>query len=195
MADGPAIRQRACALHGGQTLIRRSNWCAASAQPTPNADRADGLLQPIYVWTRAVPGGRQGGQGRRTDRGGPAAGGRRRAVHAGARGETNFIRLATPTTDDHRLPTVLAGVRFRLLRIDHQDHRRSQARRRPGRRPSAASSTTPACRSRSASECARRGDGARDRPQRRRRGGELGDRQAIAGSLVDGKASRRPSPR
>ena len=36
----------------------------------------------------------------------------------------NFIRLATPTTDDKRLPKVLAEhVGLRLLRVDDRDHR------------------------------------------------------------------------
>jgi tryptophan synthase alpha chain len=36
-----------------------------------------------------------------------------------------FIRLATPTTDDKRLPAVLANTSgFRLLRLDHRHHRR-----------------------------------------------------------------------
>jgi tryptophan synthase alpha subunit len=37
----------------------------------------------------------------------------------------NFIRLATPTTDDKRLPKVLQNTSgLRLLRLDHRDHRR-----------------------------------------------------------------------
>ena len=40
----------------------------------------------------------------------------------------NFIRLATPTTDDKRLPAVLEQhVRLRLLRLDHRHHRRGGA--------------------------------------------------------------------
>ena len=36
----------------------------------------------------------------------------------------NFIRLATPTTDDARLPAVLdQHLRLRLLRLDHRHHR------------------------------------------------------------------------
>ena len=43
----------------------------------------------------------------------------------------NFIRLATPTTDDKRLPAVLAEhLGLRLLRVDHRHHRRGRARSR-----------------------------------------------------------------
>ena len=46
----------------------------------------------------------------------------------------NFIRLATPTTDDKRLPAVLANTSgIRLLRLHYRHHRRGQ-RRRQGRR-------------------------------------------------------------
>ena len=56
-----------------------------------------------------------------------------------------FIRLATPTTDDKRLPTVLAEhLGLRLLRLDHRHHRRGDARLRRGRaRRCRASSATP----------------------------------------------------
>ena len=43
----------------------------------------------------------------------------------------NFIRLATPTTDDRRLPKVLAEhLRLRLLRLDDRHHRRGAGRHR-----------------------------------------------------------------
>ena len=87
----------------------------------------------------------------------------------------NFIRLATPTTDDRRLPAVLANTSgLRLLRLDHR-HYRQRRRRTPPRSPrrSRASSATPGCRSRSASACA---PPRRPPPSRRRRwrGGRLG---------------------
>ena len=65
----------------------------------------------------------------------------------------NFIRLATPTTDDKRLPTVLAEhVGLRLLRLDDRHHRFGDCRT-PARSPapSSASRATPTCRSASAS--------------------------------------------
>ena len=66
-----------------------------------------------------------------------------------------FIRLATPTTDDARLPAVLANTsRLRLLRLDHRHHRRRRvAIRRPSARRSSASSAIRPCRSLSGSAC------------------------------------------
>ena len=47
----------------------------------------------------------------------------------------NFIRLATPTTDDKRLPKVLREhVGLRLLRVDDRHHRLGAGRHRQGRR-------------------------------------------------------------
>ena len=114
MADGPAIQ--ACsqrALHAaGRRCARRSPWCAASARrdaATPIV--LMGYYNPIYIY------------------GGPAF--LRDAVAAGVDGlivvdvppeeddelclpaieaGLNFIRLATPTTDDKRLPAVLANT-------------------------------------------------------------------------------------
>ena len=65
----------------------------------------------------------------------------------------NFIRLATPTTDDKRLPAVLnEHVGLRLLRVDHRHHRRCGARCRARSAPRwRASSATRRCRWRSAS--------------------------------------------
>ena len=46
-----------------------------------------------------------------------------------------FIRLATPTTDDKRLPAVLENTAgLRLLRVDHRHHGRGDAGFRQGRR-------------------------------------------------------------
>ena len=71
------------------------------------------------------------------------------ALHAGLA----FIRLATPTTDDARLPTVLANTSgFVVLCLDHRRHRLGDAG--PGcrsPRPSSGSSGIRPCRSRSAS--------------------------------------------
>ena len=68
----------------------------------------------------------------------------------------NFIRLATPTTDDKRLPAVLATPRASSTTSRSPA---SPARRRPTPARSAprsrASSATPSCRSRSASACGR----------------------------------------
>ena len=51
------------------------------------------------------------------------------ALNAGV----NFIRLATPTTDDDRLPTVTRQhQRIHLLRFSHGDHRNKGGARRRG---------------------------------------------------------------
>ena len=71
-----------------------------------------GYYNPIYVYGVAeIPRRREGGRRRRPDRRRSAAGGGRRALPAGAaKPGLNFIRLATPTTDDKRLPAVLANT-------------------------------------------------------------------------------------
>jgi tryptophan synthase alpha chain len=131
MADGPAIQAAGLrALKAGQTLGRRWRWCALSRQ-----DDADtpivlmGYYNPIYLRRRALPRRRQGGRRRRADRRRPAARGGRRALPAGARrAGLNFIRLATPTTDDKRLPRrARQHLGLRLLRLDHRHHRRRRA--------------------------------------------------------------------
>ena len=68
----------------------------------------------------------------------------------------NFIRLATPTTDDKRLPDrARQHVGLRLLRLDHRHYRRGRAGPDArSRKRSRASSGTPSCRSASASACA-----------------------------------------
>ncbi len=54
----------------------------------------------------------------------------------------NFIRLATPTTDDKRLPAVLKNTSgFRLLRLDHRHHRHGLARPVKGREGSGKNQT------------------------------------------------------
>ncbi len=73
-------------------------------------------------------------------------------------GGLDFIRLATPTTDDARLPAVLAHAeRLRLLRLDRRHHRHEIGGcRRPSPPPSRGCAATPTCRSRSASASERR---------------------------------------
>ena len=114
MADGPAIQAA-----GLRALQGRPDACsktlahgeASSAPRTRHAAHADGLLQSdLYLWRRALPDRRESGRGRRADR--------RRlppeeddelclpALKAGLA----FVRLATPTTDDERLPAVLANT-------------------------------------------------------------------------------------
>ena len=70
----------------------------------------------------------------------------------------NFIRLATPTTDDKRLPAVLANTSGFVYYVSITGITGSAQRRIPRRsaRPSRASSGIPSCRSASASASARR---------------------------------------
>ena len=76
----------------------------------------------------------------------------------------NFIRLATPTTDDKRLPAVLdEHLGLRLLRLDHRHHRRGGARCRQGRRRGRAHQAPHQAAGRGRLRRADRRAGARDR--------------------------------
>ena len=89
MADGPAIQAASLrALAAGARMTADAGAGAAvPRRRRRDADRADGLLQPdLQLRQRALPGRRQGGGGRRADRGRPAAGGGCRALPAGAGG-------------------------------------------------------------------------------------------------------------
>ena len=85
-----------------------------------------GYYNPIYQYgAEPLPGRCQSGRGRRPDRGRSPLPRRTRssACPALERG-INFMRLATPTTDDKRLPAVLANTSgFHLLRLDDRHHR------------------------------------------------------------------------
>ena len=105
----------------------------------------------------------------------------------------NFIRLATPTTDDKRLPAVLANTSGFVYYVSitgitgaaAPDTAQGRATR------SRASSATPSCRSRSASACAPPSRRARSR---RRRGVVVGSAlvDAVKDSLdKNGKATAR----
>ena len=155
MADGPAIQAAGLrALRGGQTLAQDAG---AGARVPRNrrrhADRADGILQPdLRLWRR------------RFLRDAKAAGVDGLivvdlppeedeelclpALEAGL----NFIRLATPTTDDKRLPAVLANTSGFVYYVSITG---VTGARRPTPPRSAqrlrGSSVIPICRSRSAS--------------------------------------------
>jgi len=88
----------------------------------------------------------------------------------------NFIRLATPTTDDKRLPAVLANtVGLRLLRFDHRHHRFGDAGNEQGcrRRRTHQAAHSAAGGGRLRHQDAGTGQGHCQR--RRRRGRRLGD--------------------
>jgi hypothetical protein len=113
MADGPAIQAcRAAGAEGRPDAVRRSRWRANSARrATTNADRHDGLLQPdLHLRRRALPGRRQGaGIDGLIVVDLPPEMDEELCIPARRR-DINFIRLATPTTDDKRLPKVLENT-------------------------------------------------------------------------------------
>ena len=138
MADGPAIQAAGLrALKGGQTLAKTLQMARDF--------RADDANTPIVMMGYYNPIYTYGVERFLTD-----------AVDAGVDGliivdlppemddelclpaldhGINFIRLATPTTDDKRLPAVLKKhIRFRLLRVDDRDHRQRLAGHRQDRR-------------------------------------------------------------
>ncbi len=147
MADGPAIQAAGLrALQGRHDAAQdaRARRAISAASDADDADRADGLLQSdLCLWRRQIPARRQGRRRRRPDRRRSAAGGGRR--NCACRRSTaglNFIRLATPTTDDG---AAAGGARqyvgLRLLCLDHRHHRRGGRRLRArSRRRSRASS-------------------------------------------------------
>ena len=105
----------------------------------------------------------------------------------------NFIRLATPTTDDKRLPAVLANTSgfVYYVSITGITGSATPIRKRSAKR-SPASSATPNCRSASASASARRKPRARS--PRRANGAVVGTAlvDALRGSLdAEGRATAK----
>ena len=90
----------------------------------------------------------------------------------------NFIRLATPTTDDKRLPKVLPEhIGLRLLRLDHRHHRRGRGgggRRRPRGGAYQVESREPA----------RWSSASASRPPRRPRPSRASPMAAVVGSAI-----------
>jgi hypothetical protein len=192
MADGPAIQAGLRALKAGMTLRRRSRWCARfRAGRRRHADRADGLLQPdLQATARALPRRRQGAGvdglivvdlPPEEDESSAC-----RRCQAGL----NFIRLATPTTDDKRLPAVLQHLGLRLLRLDHRHHRHGTGAADHVARRSRGCAATPTCRSRRLRH-PHAGAGRRDRRRRRRRRGRLGHRRRGPKAELDGAQGAR----
>ena len=105
----------------------------------------------------------------------------------------NFIRLATPTTDDKRLPAVLANTSgfvyyVSMLGITGMALARHRPHRRGGGKDQAAHHIAGGRRLRRQD----RRPGAGHRPGRRRRGGRLGPRRGGRTSLDgDGRATDR----
>jgi tryptophan synthase alpha chain len=113
MADGPAIQaagQRA--LHGGQTMVKTLDMVRRfreSDATTPIV--LMGYYNPIYIYgsERFVADAKAAGVDGLIVVDLPPEADDELCLPAMA-GGLNFIRLATPTTDDKRLPTVLANT-------------------------------------------------------------------------------------
>ena len=98
----------------------------------------------------------------------------------------NFIRLATPTTDDKRLPAVLNNTSGFVYYVSITgDHRRGGARRRQGRRGGCAHQAPHQIAGRGRLRREDRRAGPRHRVGRRRRGGRFGaGRRACARASI-----------
>ncbi len=113
MADGPAIQAAGLrALHGGQTLAKTIELVRrfrATDAETPIV--LMGYYNPIYVYgpERFLADAKAAGVDGLIVVDLPPEADDELCTPALAAG-LNFIRLATPTTDDHRLPTVLANT-------------------------------------------------------------------------------------
>jgi len=113
MADGPAIQAAGLrALHGGQTLVKTIELVRrfrASDAETPIV--LMGYYNPIYVYgpERFLADAKAAGVDGLIVVDLPPEADDELCTPALAAG-LNFIRLATPTTDDHRLPRVLANT-------------------------------------------------------------------------------------
>lgn len=113
MADGPAIQAAGLrALHGGQTLpktIELVRRFRATDAETPIV--LMGYYNPIYVYgpERFLADAKAAGVDGLIVVDLPPEADEELCTPALAAG-LNFIRLATPTTDDHRLPRVLANT-------------------------------------------------------------------------------------
>ena len=181
MADGPAIQasgQRA--LRGGQTLVKTLAMVRAfRARDDDTPIVLMGYYNPIYSYgnERFLTDAKAAGVDGLIVVDLPPEADDELCLPALAHG-INFIRLATPTTDDKRLPAVLANTSgfvyyVSILGITGMALRRHRQHRR-GRAKDQAAHHIAGCRR------VRREDrrpGARHRPGRRRRGGWLGPGQ------------------
>ncbi len=114
MADGETIQlagQRA--LEAGQTLqTHPGSGSRVPQRGQHHADRADGVLQPRFIiaaWINSLQDAKAAGIDGLIVVDLPPEEDDELCIPAQAAG-LNFIRLATPTTDDKRLPTVLQNT-------------------------------------------------------------------------------------
>ena len=199
MADGPAIQA------AGQRALKAGMTLARDAGDRPRLPRARRRRRPIVLMGYYNPIYRYGAErfladagGRRASTGSSSSICRPRRMTSWpcrrAPPGLDFIRLATPTSDDARLPAVLdARQRLRLLRLDRRHHRHQLGRRRracAARGRAAAPPFTAADRGRLRHPHA--GAGRRGRARRRRRRRRHGARRARRGAISTPTA--RPSP-
>ncbi len=113
MADGPAIQAAGLrALHAGQTLAKTIDLVRAfRAGDAETPIVLMGYYNPIYIYgpERFLTDAKAAGVDGLIVVDLPPEADDELCLPALAAG-LNFIRLATPTTDDHRLPTVLANT-------------------------------------------------------------------------------------
>ena len=143
MADGPAIQAAGLrALKAGTTLKKTLALVAEFREDrSDDADRADGLLQSdLCLRRRRIPRRGQGGRRRRADRRRSAAGGRCRAVPAGAgrRARTSFgWRRRRPMQARCRPCSPIRRASSIMSRLPASPARRRRISRRRSRRRSA----------------------------------------------------------
>ena len=160
MADGPAIQAAGLrALKAGANMKKCSPRCANSAPATTTTPLVlMGYYNPIYVYgvdTFLADAKAAGVDGLIVVDLPPEEDGELclPALAAGV----NFIRLATPTTDDKRLPTVLTNTSGFVYYVSITGITGAAAPDPDNVNPRwRASSVTPSCRSASASACAAR---------------------------------------
>ena len=198
MADGPAIQAAGLrALKGGQTLVKTLEMARefrAGDDETPIV--LMGYYNPIYIYgvDRFLADAKTAGIDGLIVVDLPPEMDEELCIPALKAG-INFIRLATPTTDDRRLPKVLAEhLGLRLLRVDDRHHRLGARRHGQGRRRGDAHQEPhrPAGLRRLRRQDRRAGAG--DRRVGRRRRGRHGDRQC-GGQCARRRRARRPPTR
>ncbi len=178
MADGPAVQASSVrALKAGQTMKRTLQLVRdfrATDDDTPII--LMGYYNPIYVYPSEafLDDAKAAGVDGMIVVDVPPEADNELCLPAIERG-LSIIRLATPTTDDARLPAVLANTSgLRLLCLDHRDHGRRGAGRHGCGRTGGADQALHIATGRRRLRRQDAGTGPRHRRLRRWRGGRLG---------------------
>ncbi len=193
------FRPPACALKGGPTLIKTLQiWCARSARRTTTTPIVlMGYYNPIYIYgvDKFLVDAKAAGVDGLIVVDLPPEEDDELCLPALKAG-LNFIRLATPTTDDKRLPAVLNNTSGFVYYVSITGITGAaapgSAKVRFGR--SRASSATPICRSRSASACAPPHSARAIAVRCRRRRGRLGADRRFARPVSIGTAKPTAKP-